>query len=179
MDLIFNFLYYDLMKKIFLITLIILLIACNSSSEKLSNKIYSLEDFPKIGWKKKKSFKTEFPESTDAFWGYMKGHEIGIIIYPDFETASNLGINAAESQIEVVDGKKTLNVERFICRGNTGSIESPSCPNPMPTYSEYVIKNNTVILCEVVKSSMKGSKIKADSESFCENIVKILDQQTE
>ena len=49
----------------------------------------------------------------------------------------------------------------------------------MPTYSEYVIKNNTVILCEVVKSSMKGSKIKADSESFCENIVKILDQQTE
>jgi len=109
----------------------------------------------------------------------MKGHEIGIIIYPDSKTASNLGINAAKSQIEVVNGKKTLQVERFVCRGNTGSIESPSCPNPMPTYSEYVIKNNTVILCEVVKSSMKGSKIKADSESFCENIVKILDQQTE
>ena len=60
-------------------------------------------------------------------------------------------------------------------RGNTGSIESPSCPNPMPMYSEYVVKNNVVILCEVVKSSMKGSKIKADSTSFCDEIAKKLE----
>ena len=72
------------MKKIFIITLIILLIACNSSSEKLSNKIYSLEDFPKIGWKKKKSFKTEFPESTDAFWGNLLADN-----FPSFEVTDN------------------------------------------------------------------------------------------
>ena len=163
------------MKKIIIIA-IIFLIACDSNPEKLSNKIYNLEDFPKIGWKKKKPFLTEFPQSIDAYWGYMKGHEIGIIIYPNSEIASELGIDAAESQIEIVDGEKTIGVERFVCRGNTGSIESPSCPNPMPTYSEYVIKNNVVLMCEIVKSSMKGSKIKADSESFCENIVKTLEK---
>ena len=40
------------MKKITIIA-IIFLIACNSNPEKLSNKIYNLEDFPKIGWGKR------------------------------------------------------------------------------------------------------------------------------
>ena len=148
--------------------------ACNSNVENEKpnkGKIYGLEDFSKIGWKQKKPFLTNFSQSQTAYWGYMKRHEIGLIIYPSSKIAEEYGVAAAEQQIEVLDGQKTINVERFVCRGNTGSIESPSCPNPMPMYSEYVLENNVVILCEVVKSSMKGSKIKSDSKSFCQEIV--------
>ena len=166
------------MKKILLlVTLLILVIGCSSVTNEVSdpNKIYRLSDFSEIGWKQKKPFVTDFPQSDKAFWGYFKGHEVGLILYPSSKLANEYGIPAADNQIEVIDGKKTINVERFVCRGNTGSIESPSCPNPMPMYSEYVVKNNVVILCEIVKSLMKGSKIKADSTSFCEDFAKNLE----
>ena len=165
------------MKKALLILTIMLIFGCSCAVNEVSDphKIYQLSDFSEIGWKQKKAFVTDFPQSDKAFWGYLKGHEVGLILYPSPKLANEYGIPAAENQIEVIDGKKTINVERFVCRGNTGSIESPSCPNPMPMYSEYVVKNNVVILCEVVKSSMKGSKIKADSTSFCEEIAKKLE----
>ena len=165
------------MKKALLILTIMLIFGCSCAVNEVSDphKIYQLSDFSEIGWKQKKAFVTDFPQSDKAFWGYLKGHEVGLILYPSPKLANEYGIPAAENQIEVIDGKKTINVERFVCRGNTGSIESPSCPNPMPMYSEYVVKNNVVILCEVVKSSMKGSKIKADSTSFCEDTAKNLE----
>ena len=165
------------MKKALLILTIMLIFGCSCAVNEVSDphKIYRLSDFSEIGWKQKKAFVTDFPHSDKAFWGYLKGHEVGLMLYPSSKLANEYGIPAAENQIEVIDGEKTINVERFVCRGNTGSIESPSCPNPMPTYSEYVVKNNVVILCEVVKSSMKGSKIKADSTSFCEDFAKNLE----
>ena len=73
--------------------------------------LYRLSDFSEIGWKQKKPFVTDFPQSDKAFWGYFKGHEVGLILYPSSKLANEYGIPAAENQIEVIDGKKTINVD--------------------------------------------------------------------
>lgn len=54
------------MKKILLlVTLLILVIGCSSVTNEVSdpNKIYRLSDFSEIGWKQKKPFVTDFPQS--------------------------------------------------------------------------------------------------------------------
>ena len=96
------------MKKFTCMILIlnILVFSCGGDSSPdefvSSTNIYEMSDVTSVGWKMKKGFEiAEFPESTDAFWGYMKGHEIGIIIYPDSKTASSLGINAILKRVSL------------------------------------------------------------------------------
>ena len=72
---------------IFIIIILTFFLSCSSDSSKgseLNNgsqNTYNLEDTVKIGWKMKKGFSTEFPNSTDAKWGFFKGREVAVIRY--------------------------------------------------------------------------------------------------
>ena len=106
----------------------IYLISCSSNSSKElelnnnSQNIYNLEDAVKAGWKMKKDFSTEFPNSTDAKWGFFKGREVALIRYQSSDDAQNYGNTAGSDQteyIEPIDGIKAYgdNVEKTTCRG--------------------------------------------------------------
>jgi len=101
--------------------------SCSSSSDEpvQVDTVYSMEDASKLGIKNlmKNSFETDFPESTDANWGFWKGREVGILRYESVENARTLGKVAAEEQtklIEVVEKNIAHgpNVEKTKCRGD-------------------------------------------------------------
>ena len=103
-------------------------LSCSSDSSKSSElnngsqNTYNLEDAVKIGWKMKKGFSTEFPNSTDSKWGFFKGREVAIIRYENSADAQNYGNIAGSEQteyIEPIEGIKAYGdkVEKTICRG--------------------------------------------------------------
>ena len=76
------------MKKFICMILIlnILIFSCggDSSSDEFvsSSNIYEMSDVTSVGWKMKKGFEiAEFPESTDARWGFAPpdGREVAVI----------------------------------------------------------------------------------------------------
>jgi hypothetical protein len=121
------------MKKyifIVLLLLVLLTIACGgtgSSSKEFesSSTIYEMSDVTAVGWKMKKGFRiAEFPDSTDAKWGFAPGNgrEVAVIRYPSVELANSSGKQAADDQTEYVeplDGIKYYGdkVEKTECRG--------------------------------------------------------------
>ena len=118
---------------LFLINFVSLLvfIGCSQTESKDTNKIYSMEDLAVIGIKIKKDFQTEFPETTHAKWGFLKGREVAVFRYPTIELANTLGKTAGEEQteeIEVVEkniahGPK---VEKTECRGHKANKPNSS-----------------------------------------------------
>ena len=89
-----------------------------------------MEEVAVTGIKIKKDFETEFPEATDAKWGFLKGRDVAVIRYATIELANTLGRTAGEEQteqIEVVEkniahGSK---VEKTECRGHKAN--KPNC----------------------------------------------------
>ena len=84
------------MKKLFSIILILIISACggNSGSDEFvsSSNIYEMSDVTSVGWKMKQGFQiAEFPESTDARWGFAppEGREVAVIRYPSVELAKS------------------------------------------------------------------------------------------
>lgn len=81
-----------------------------------------MDEIIKSGIKVKNDLETDFPNSTDAKWGFYKGREVAIIRYENVENARSLGKVAGDEQtkfIEIVDkniahGPK---VEKTKCRG--------------------------------------------------------------
>ncbi len=113
---------------ILFLMLSISLISCSSNSSKESElnnnskNIYNLNDVVKIGWKMKKGFSTEFPNATDAKWGFHQGREVAIIMYQNSDDAKNYGKISGSDQteyIEPIDGIKAYGekVEKTTCRG--------------------------------------------------------------
>ena len=113
---------------ILVLMLSISLISCSSNSSKESElnnnskNIYNLNDVVKIGWKMKKGFSTEFPNATDAKWGFHQGREVAIIMYQNSDDAKNYGKISGSDQteyIEPIDGIKAYGekVEKTTCRG--------------------------------------------------------------
>jgi len=121
------------MKKYYLSFILVLFsvlfIACGSSSGSdeftSSDTVYEMSDATSVGWKMKKGFEiAEFPNSTDARWGFAppEGREVAIIRYPTVELANTDGLKAAQEQteyIEPLDGIKAYGdkVEKTTCRG--------------------------------------------------------------
>ena len=72
-----------------LILVFLLVLSClTSSDEPLQiDTIYTMNDASKMGIKNlmKNDFVTEFPEATDAKWGFWKGREVAIIRYESIE----------------------------------------------------------------------------------------------
>ena len=119
------------MKKFFpfILIFIFLFAACggDSSSDEFisSSNIYEMKDVTSVGWKMKKGFEiAEFPESTDARWGFAPpdGREVAVIRYPTVELANTNGLQAAQEQTEYIEPIEGITaygdkVEKTTCRG--------------------------------------------------------------
>ena len=119
------------MKKIIPIIIIlnILIFSCggDSSTDEFvsSSNIYEMSDVTSVGWKMKKGFQiAEFPESTDARWGFYGpgGREVAVIRYPTVEFANTNGLQAAQEQTEYIEPIEGITaygdkVEKTTCRG--------------------------------------------------------------
>ena len=104
----------------------LLVLSCNNV-EINEAKIYSMEDFTGIGVKMKGDFETEFPEATDAKWGFFKGREVAVLRYPTIDLAKINGLTAGSEQTEKIEiTKKNIahgyKVERTICRGHKPGV---------------------------------------------------------
>ena len=112
-----------------IIILNILIFSCggDSSSDEFvsSSNIYEMSDATSVGWKMKKGFQiAEFPESTDARWGFYGpgGREVALIRYPTVELANTNGLQAAQEQTEYIEPIEGITaygdkVEKTTCRG--------------------------------------------------------------
>lgn len=119
------------MKRFLPITLIFVFLfaACGSDSSSdefvSSSNIYEMKDVTSVGWKMKKGFQiAEFPESTDARWGFAPpdGREVAVIRYPTVELANTNGLQAAKEQTEYIEPIEGITaygdkVEKTTCRG--------------------------------------------------------------
>ncbi len=142
------------MKKILLFIILLIFVSCSQEESKDFNKIYTMDEVAVIGIKIKGDFETNFPESTDSKWGFLKGREIAIIRYPTVELALTLGKTAAEEQTELIEVvEKNIahgpKVERKECRGHAGYGIHGNCSSRRePMYTEYIIYGNLVIMAE-------------------------------
>ena len=119
------------MKKFlpFILIFIFVFAACggDSSSDEFisSSNIYEMKDVTSVGWKMKKGFEiAEFPESTDARWGFAPpdGREVAVIRYPTVELANTNGLQGAQEQTEYIEPIEGITaygdkVEKTTCRG--------------------------------------------------------------
>ncbi|MBA4715236.1 MAG: hypothetical protein ACJ0GV_00605 [Dehalococcoidia bacterium] len=119
------------MKKFLPLILIFIFLfaACggDSSSDEFvsSSNVYEMKDVTSAGWKMKKGFEiAEFPESTDARWGFAgpDGREVAVIRYPNTELANTKGLQAAQEQTEYIEPIEGITaygdkVEKTTCRG--------------------------------------------------------------
>tara|TARA_B100000902_G_scaffold170878_1_gene165223 strand:- start:2197 stop:2814 length:618 start_codon:yes stop_codon:yes gene_type:complete len=147
------------MKKLFSIILILIISACggNSGSDEFvsSSNIYEMSDVTSVGWKMKQGFQiAEFPESTDARWGFAppEGREVAVIRYPSVELANTLGLKAAEEQTEYIEPIEGITaygdkVEKTTCRGFADRPPpyklSPLSDNKINSF--YLSKKNVII----------------------------------
>ena len=146
------------MKKLLILSISLLFLgvfACSTENPiKKVSKIYSMDEIAVIGIKMKGDFETDFPESTDSKWGFLKGREIAIIRYPTVELALTLGKTVAEEQTELIEVvEKNIahgpKVERKECRGHTGQGIHGNCASRRePMYTEYIIYGNLVLMIE-------------------------------
>ena len=142
------------MKRILFFISLLIFVSCSQDESKDSNKIYSMDEIVVIGIKIKGDFETNFPESTDSKWGFLKGREIAIIRYPTVELALTLGKTVAEEQTELIEVvEKNIahgpKVERKECRGHTGQGIHGNCASRRePMYTEYIIYGNLVLMIE-------------------------------
>ena len=159
------------MRKIFinLMVLTLLIIGCssqNSESEKSaleivsnSEKVFSIDDFYSMGFKKNKSYDvTELEGASDAvlgFWGEKKSDSktYEIRIYDSHENAISLGESFAKevtgndaviksSQSSWKEGLKDR--RKIGGPGDSGGGRSGT----FPRYGNYAIYGNVIMLCE-------------------------------
>ena len=137
------------MKKFLLIVVsIVALVSCNVSQSSPDgktygvpdedgvrlvsnpNKVFSIDDFVKAGYKKSKQFDvTTVPGAVEVWYGFFNKKNIEVRIFESHETAMKLGKGPAE----IILKKK-----------RTGLIGS-SVVSPYPAYA---IVGNVVMLCE-------------------------------
>ena len=145
------------MRVIILFSLILLIFACSQEEEITEvTKIFSMDEVSSAGFKVKKDFNTEFPDSTDAKWGFYKGRDVAVLRYASLELANSAGALAGREQteqIEVVEkniahGPK---VERTECRGhkqnkpNSSSVYYKSFRNNLGFENSLIVNKNAFI----------------------------------
>ena len=154
-----------------LILVFLLVLSCsNSSDEPLQiDTIYTMNDASKMGIKNlmKNDFVTEFPEATDAKWGFWKGREVAIIRYESIENARTLGQTVAEEQTELIEVvEKNIahgpKVEKTKCRGDAYG-GNPYKLSPSIGMGEILFLN---------KTSFKGSDIEMGTGSVRDGCVR-------
>tara|TARA_B100001121_G_scaffold178979_1_gene156214 strand:- start:2145 stop:2756 length:612 start_codon:yes stop_codon:yes gene_type:complete len=139
------------MKILILILITVSIFACSNEQEIVEvTKIFSMEDVASAGFKVKKDFDTEFPDATDAKFGFYKGRDVGVIRYETLELAKSSGHASATEQTELIEVvEKNIaygpKVERTKCRGT-----AQNKPDSSDVYRQYprgiIGKENILIL---------------------------------
>jgi len=125
-------------KKISICLIILIVLSCSSVAPlKESNKIYTMDDMSSVGFKVKKDFSTEFPNSIEAKWGFHKGRDVAVVRYPSIELAKSSGLTSGIEQTELIEVvEKNIaygaKVERTECRGT-----AQNKPNSSDVYKSY------------------------------------------
>ena len=110
-----------------------------------SNKIYSIEDLIKIGWKKNKKLDNSNFQATKGIWyGFFNRKDVEVWIYDSHSNAITYGKPYAEKSIS----KKPTN-------------KDPTNPTEIRYYA-YAVVGNILILCE-------------SQLSICEQLIEKLD----
>ena len=152
--------------------LIFVVLSCssNESTEEIplvekvsdSGRIFSLEDFKILGFKKSKEYKVDdLPGATSAYYGFIKNKldpdddkiDYEIRFYPSHTDAVQQGTKYAEN-IVGVDGcvskdcalwKEDLKHRQFLAErlGNTHAGNG----QPKPKYLTYIIYGNMIMMC--------------------------------
>ena len=139
---------YLVMRTLLTALILLVFLGC-SNSETNEAKVYSMEDVAEAGFKMKKDFKTEFPQSTDAKWGFYDGREIAIFRYPTVELADTIGKTAGEEQTEKIEVKEKnyafgSKVERTMCRGDRGATRGQVASGLKLNYKAYPSFENSL-----------------------------------
>ena len=157
------------MRKIFinLMVLTLLVIGCssqNSESEKsalaivsTSEKVFSIDDFYSMGFKKNKSYDvTELEGASDAvlgFWGEKKSDSktYEIRIYDSHENAISLGESFSKEVTgndAVIKSSQSSWKEGLKDRRKSGGPRGSGDSGTFPRYGNYAIYGNVIMLCE-------------------------------
>ncbi len=139
------------MKVLILIMIMVSIFACANEQEIVEvTTIFSMEDVASAGFKVKKDFNTDFPDATDAKFGFYKGRDVGVIRYDTLELAKSSGYSSATEQTELIEVvEKNIaygpKVERTKCRGT-----AQNKPDSSDVYRQYprgdIGKENIFIL---------------------------------
>ena len=139
------------MKRKMLTGLLILLsLSCSSSAPlEESNKIYSIDDVASAGFKVKKDFLTEFPDSIDAKWGFHNGRDVAVVRYPSNKLAKSSGFISGTEQTELIEVvEKNIaygpKVERTECRGD--GQNKPDSSDVYKLYPRGMIGKEKILL---------------------------------
>lgn len=163
------------MKKILIITLLILVVGCgeetssnseNAPLEKITNEIgiYTIEDFKNTGFKINKEYDvSELEGSIGAWFGFWKNNlnkaiDYEIRIYPSQQLAIDKGVVFVEEVIgeDAVLKKSTSSWKEGIqdrrMRSDKGYAGS-SANSVRAKYMDYIVYGNTIILCAGLDST--------------------------
>ena len=64
------------------------MLSCSDITPLQSSKVYSIEEVKTVGIKINGKFKTNFPDATESSWGFYKGREVALLIYPSVDLAT-------------------------------------------------------------------------------------------
>jgi hypothetical protein len=167
--------------------LVIALSACGGSGSDVENFVqvrealadYSIEDLEAFGFKASKQYDVEgLPDGLDAwkgFWGSdpYNRHDYEIRFYPSHELAvssgQQLAIDATGAEFEAKRDEQVWTEgvkDRWQARGVTDVSSAGSRQAPGPTYQDWAIVGNMVILCDGLDSEQAIIRCNELIESF-------------
>ena len=107
------------------------------------DRVYSVEDFLSIGWKKSKQLETEaLPESIDAWYGFYMRKDIELRFYASHEAALEHGVPPAQEVIKKDAGAR-------IGAATVWTVN-------IALYGAYAVAGNVVMMCELELASCEA-----------------------
>ena len=180
-----------------LIFILIIISGCSESDENANKidkitdteKIFTIDDLIKTGFKKNKTYKTDdLPGANSAYYGFTSkkdsnGKRISVDyevrFFDSHEDAKNIGVSLVEERVGK-DAKLTKNdatwkegvKEARTCGGDSGhgkgySLVVASSTCNLAKYNDYYIYGNMILLCQ--------GKDDLESQKNCNEILLILE----
>ena len=180
-----------------LIFILIIISGCSESDENANKidkitdteKIFTIDDLTKTGFKKNKTYKTDdLPGANSAYYGFTSkkdsnGKRISVDyevrFFDSHEDAKNIGVSLVEERVGK-DAKLTKNdatwkegvKEARTCGGDSGhgkgySLVVASSTCNLAKYNDYYIYGNMILLCQ--------GKDDLESQKNCNEILLILE----
>ncbi len=105
-----------------------------------SDRVYTVDDFLEVGWKKSKHLETDTLENAiDAWYGFYNRKDIELRFYESHDTAIAFGVEPAQETTQ---------------RGTGGRIGAATVWTPnISLYGAYAVAGNVVMMCELELAS--------------------------